>query len=122
MKTGGGADNTQQSAADGMTESAPVLKLTNRKPDELFNAVEVYYQRKSLNPTVTDQDSGIIAATGHDDQLAGLFLDCSMLPQKQNIQEHYRIVTQIWPLRKGAISLSLSQASPALRHPMATIK
>ncbi|EHC37904.1 hypothetical protein LTSEADE_1862 [Salmonella enterica subsp. enterica serovar Adelaide str. A4-669] len=31
-----------------------------------------------------------------------MYLDCSLLPQTQNIQEHYRIVAQVWSVGEGS--------------------
>ncbi|MDJ6541288.1 Uncharacterised protein [Salmonella enterica subsp. arizonae] len=31
-----------------------------------------------------------------------MYLDCSLLPQTQNIQEHYRIVAQVWSAGEGS--------------------
>ncbi|EJR6475830.1 hypothetical protein NXM83_000756 [Salmonella enterica subsp. enterica serovar Urbana] len=41
-------------------------------------------------------------ATGDDPELSSLYLDCSLLPQTQNIQEHYRIVAQVWSAGEGS--------------------
>ncbi|MEA1065278.1 hypothetical protein [Erwinia sp. HR93] len=86
----------------GMSAGAQAAKIGNRKPDELFNAVTQHYREKGLNSTVEDSGTGIIAAAGDDPELSAQYLDCSMLSQTQNIQEHYRIVTQVWSAGEGS--------------------
>ncbi|MGK0736972.1 hypothetical protein ACSFCT_09305 [Yokenella regensburgei] len=93
-------DNGQQNP--GMSDGLSVTKIGNRKPDELINAIQLYYQQKGLNIDVSNAGVGIIASTGHDDELADLLLDCSMLAQTQNIQEQYRIVSQVWSAGEGS--------------------
>lgn len=110
VKTGSDAQNTTQNDdATGMSESASVVKIGNRKPDELINAVQLYYKQKGMSPAVNDQTTGIIAAAGEDVELASLILDCSELKQSQNIQELYRVVTQVWSAGEGSnVSVSVT--------------
>lgn len=92
-----------------MTDAPSSISIGNRNPQEQLNAVELYYQQKGLTSSVTDPDMGVVAAIGHDDEQASLFLDCSMLPQTQNIQEQYRIVTQVWSAGEGShVSVSVT--------------
>lgn len=103
VKAGGQSSNPAQSVdASGMSTSAPAIKIGNRKPDELINAVQLYYQQKGMTPAVNDQITGIIAAAGDDVELASLILDCSEVKQTQNIQESYRVVTQVWSAGEGS--------------------
>ncbi|WP_236348785.1 hypothetical protein [Enterobacter cancerogenus] len=94
--------SSQNDDAAGMSASAVVVKIGNRKPDELINAVQLYYQQKGMTPAVNDQTTGIIAAAGDDVELASLILDCSEVKQTQNIQESYRVVTQVWSAGEGS--------------------
>lgn len=108
-KLGGSSDQSNAQPTPGMGDVISTISIGNRKPQELLNAVELYYQQKGLTPSVSDTDTGVVAAIGHDDELASLFLDCSMLPQTQNIQEQYRIVTQIWSAGEGSnVSVSVT--------------
>ncbi len=102
VKPGGQSQSTADSPAAGMGDTPSAVKIGNRKPEELFKAVQLYYQQKGLSPTVQDMATGIVAVSGSDDELAGLYLDCSMLPQTQNIQQRLRIVTQVWAAGEGS--------------------
>ncbi|QZY35096.1 hypothetical protein HU826_12035 [Enterobacter cancerogenus] len=110
VKTGGDAQNTSQSDdAAGMAESASVVKIGNRKPDELINSVQLYYQQKGIPAVINDHTIGIVAAVGDDVELASLMLDCSEVKQTQNIQERYRVVTQVWSAGEGSnVSVSVT--------------
>ncbi|NIG29835.1 hypothetical protein F3J27_10115 [Enterobacter sp. Ap-916] len=101
VKPGAQGDSTQPKAP-GMDDAASIVKIGNRKPQELFNAVTAYYQQKRLNPTVQDNTTGIVAAVSSDEGVVSTYLDCSALPQTQNIQEQSRIVTQIWSAGEGS--------------------
>ncbi|EBA6580165.1 hypothetical protein B2J35_01820 [Salmonella enterica] len=85
-----------------MSEQISTSFIGNRKPDELLNTVERYFREKAITASVNDQNTGIIAGTGDDPELSSLYLDCSLLPQTQNIQEHYRIVAQVWSAGEGS--------------------
>lgn len=63
--------------------------------------VKSYYQKKGVIPSVQNQKVGIVAAIGSNLDIAGIYLECSDLTQTQNIQEHYRIVTQVWSSEEG---------------------
>lgn len=110
VKTGPEAQSTSQNDdATGMSTPAPSIKIGNRKPDELLNAAQLYYQQKGMTPVVNDQNIGIIAADGEDVEIASLILDCSEVKQTQSIQEHYRVVTQVWSAGEGAnVSVSVT--------------
>lgn len=109
-KAGGQSSNPAQSVdASGMSTSAPAIKIGNRKADELINAVELYYRQRGMTPVVNDQTIGLVAAVGEDVDLASLILDCSEVKQTQNMQERYRIVTQVWSAGEGSnVSLSVT--------------
>ncbi|HAV1618609.1 hypothetical protein [Enterobacter hormaechei] len=108
-KMGGSSEQSSAQPTPGMGDIVSTISIGNRKPEELLNAVELYYQQKGLTPSVRDIDTGVVAAAGHDDELTNLFLDCSMLPQTQNIQEQYRIVTQVWSAGEGSnVSVSVT--------------
>ncbi|EMZ7258643.1 hypothetical protein ABE341_005276 [Salmonella enterica] len=66
------------------------------------NTVELYFREKAITASVNDHTTGIIAGIGDDPELSSLYLDCSLLPQTQNIQEHYRIVAQVWSAGEGS--------------------
>jgi hypothetical protein len=85
-----------------MSASSSIIKIGNRKPDELISAVQLYYQKKGMTPAVNDQTTGIIAAIDEDVEFASLILDCSEVKQSQNIQERYRVVTQVWSAGEGS--------------------
>ncbi|MDK9140890.1 hypothetical protein QQE65_13680 [Salmonella enterica subsp. enterica serovar Telelkebir] len=68
----------------------------------MLNAVERYFRERAITASVNDQNTGIIAGTGDDPELSSLYLDCSLLPQTQNIQEQYRIVAQVWSAGEGS--------------------
>lgn len=110
VKTGAEAQNTAQSDdATGMSAPSSSMKIGNRKPDELIEMVQLYYQQKGMTPLVNDQTTGVIAAVGDDVELASLMLDCSEVKQTQNIQERYRVVTQVWSAGEGAnVSVSVT--------------
>lgn len=110
VKAGGQSSNSEQSVdASGMLTSAPSIKIGNRKPDELINAVQLYYQKKGMTPVVNDQTIGIVAAVGEDVEFASLILDCTEVKQTQNIQERYRVVTQVWSAGEGSnVSVSVT--------------
>lgn len=93
---------SQNDDAAGMSASSSIIKIGNRKPDELISAVQLYYQKKGMTPAVNDQTTGIIAAVGEDVEFASLILDCSEVKQTQNIQESYRVVTQVWSAGEGS--------------------
>ncbi|WP_348254165.1 hypothetical protein, partial [Salmonella enterica] len=44
----------------------------------------------------------ISTGLGDAPELSALYLDCSLLPQTQYIQEHYRIVAQAWSVGEGS--------------------
>lgn len=103
VKTGTQSDQTAQQQVPGMTSSnEQIVSIGNRKPDELLNAAQLYYKEKGLTASVNNSEVGIVAATGNDDELAALFLDCSMLSQTQNIKEQYRVITQVWSAGEGS--------------------
>ncbi len=103
VKTGGQQQQDSQSGQQpGMSEQISTSFIGNRKPDELLNAVALYFREKAITASVNDQTTGIIAGTGDDPELSSLYLDCSLLPQTQNIQEHYRIVAQVWSAGEGS--------------------
>jgi hypothetical protein len=102
VKPGGQTDSAAGSQTAGMGDAASVIKIGNRKPDELIAAVELYYRQKGLSLAVQDATTGIVAASGSDAELAGLYLDCSSLPQTQNTQQQFRIVTQVWSAGEGS--------------------
>ncbi|HCR0216516.1 TPA: hypothetical protein OMS38_002444 [Klebsiella aerogenes] len=109
VKAGGQTDSSAEGGEPGIVETGAIVKIGNRKPDELMNVVQIYYQQKGLTPVINNPETGIIAATGHDDELANLFLDCSLLPQTQNIQESYRVITQVWSAGEGSnVSVSVT--------------
>lgn len=64
--------------------------------------MERYFREKAITASINDQTTGIITGTGDDPELSSLYLDCSLLPQTQNIQEHYRIVAQVWSAGQGS--------------------
>lgn len=94
--------NNSSPQASGMSEIVSTTVIGNRKPEELLDAVELYYREKNITASVNDRTSGIIAGTGDDPELSSLYLDCSVLAQTQNIQESYRIVTQVWNAGEGS--------------------
>lgn len=103
VKTGGQQQQDSQSGQQpGMSEQISTSFIGNRKPDELLNAVELYFREKAITASVNDPTTGIIAGIGEDPELSSLYLDCSLLPQTQNIQEHYRIVAQVWSVGEGS--------------------
>ncbi|EGI5370615.1 hypothetical protein WQ13_001966 [Salmonella enterica subsp. enterica serovar Weltevreden] len=103
VKTGGQQQQGSQAGQQpGMSEQISTSFIGNRKPDELLNAVALYFREKAITASVNDQTTGIIAGTGDDPELSSLYLDCSLLPQTQNIQEHYRIVAQVWSAGEGS--------------------
>ncbi len=102
VKTAGQSDASSDQQMPGMGDVVSATKIGNRKPKELLSAVELYYQQKGLSPSVQDSATGIVAVSGSDDELAGLYLDCSVLPQTQNIQRRFRIVTQVWSAGEGS--------------------
>lgn len=102
VKTAGQSDASPDQQGPGMGDVVSTTKIGNRKPEELLHAVELYYQQKGLAPSVRDSATGIVAASGSDDEPAGLYLDCSVLPQTQNIQRRFRIVTQVWRADEGS--------------------
>lgn len=101
VKPGNQGDATQ-SKAPGMSDVVSVVKIGNRNPQELFNAITAYYQQKGLTPTVQDNATGIVAAASRDEAVVSVYLDCSALSQTQNIQEQSRIVTQVWSAGEGS--------------------
>ena len=103
VKAGGQSSNPAQSVdASETSTSAPEIKIGNRNPDELINAVQLYYQQRGMTPVVNDQTIGIVAAVGENVELASLILDCTEVKQTQNIQERYRVVTQVWSAGEGS--------------------
>lgn len=95
-------EGSQTGQQPGMSEQISTSFIGNRKPDELLNAVELYFREKAITASVNDHTTGIIAGIGDDPELSSLYLDCSLLPQTQNIQEHYRIVAQVWSAGEGS--------------------
>lgn len=95
------SDNSSPQATE-MSELVSTTVIGNRKPEELLNAVELYYREKNITASVNDRTSGIIAGTGDNPELSSLYLNCSALPQTQNTQESYRIVTQVWSASEGS--------------------
>jgi hypothetical protein len=85
-----------------ISKQIPTSLIGNRKPDELLNIVALYFREKDIKASVNDHTTGIIAGTGDDPELSSLYLDCSALAQTQNIQEHYRIATQVWSAGEGS--------------------
>ncbi|WP_348265495.1 hypothetical protein, partial [Salmonella enterica] len=61
-----------------------------------------YFREKAITASVKDQTTGIITGTGDGREVSWLYLDCSLLPQTQNIQEDYRIVAQVWSVGEGS--------------------
>lgn len=45
----------------GMSEQTSTSFIGNRKPDELLNAVALYFREKAITASVNDQTTGIIA-------------------------------------------------------------
>ncbi len=97
----GGGISGQSDAQDAQGTILTTL-IGNRKPDEIIAMVKSYYQKKGLIPSVQNQQVGIVAAIGSNLDIAGTYLECSDLTQTQNIQEHYRIVTQVWGSEEGS--------------------
>lgn len=94
----GGTSSGSSSTAD-----APVTtQIGNRNPNELIAKVQAYYQSKGLTPLVQNTPTGIVATAGNNVNIANLYLDCSSVGQTQNIQEYYRIVTQVWSNGEGS--------------------
>lgn len=98
--------NQQASGRDaslpGMSDVVTSTLIGNRQPDELINAVRQWFQQEGLTPEVDSAALGIVASDGDDEINAGLWLDCSQLPQTQNIQQQYRIVAQVWSAGEGS--------------------
>ncbi|EDW9441728.1 hypothetical protein AAIK02_000286 [Salmonella enterica] len=44
-----------------MSEQTSTSFIGNRKPDELLNAVALYFREKAITASVNDQTTGIIA-------------------------------------------------------------
>ncbi|MKM03366.1 hypothetical protein D6S11_26785, partial [Salmonella enterica subsp. enterica] len=64
VKTGGQQQQDSQSGQQpGMSEQISTSFIGNRKPDELLNAVALYFREKAITASVNDQTTGIIADT-----------------------------------------------------------
>ncbi|EBT8410073.1 hypothetical protein CP791_06075 [Salmonella enterica] len=62
VKTGGQQQQDSQSGQQpGMSEQISTSFIGNRKPDELLNAVDLYFREKAITASVNDQTTGIIA-------------------------------------------------------------
>lgn len=62
VKTGGQQQQDSQSGQQpGMSEQISTSFIGNRKPDELLNAVALYFREKAITASVNDQTTGIIA-------------------------------------------------------------
>ncbi|HHT8359747.1 TPA: hypothetical protein ACT3PX_003726, partial [Salmonella enterica] len=65
VKTGGQQQQDSQAGQQlGMSEQISTSFIGNRKPDELLNAVALYFREKAITASVNDQTTGIIAGTG----------------------------------------------------------
>lgn len=65
VKTGGQQQQDSQSGQQpGMSEQISTSFIGNRKPDELLNAVELYFREKAITASVNDPTTGIIAGNG----------------------------------------------------------
>ncbi|ELP0566395.1 hypothetical protein R1O72_004096, partial [Salmonella enterica] len=75
VKTGGQQQQGSQTGQQpGMSEQISTSFIGNRKPDELLNAVALYFREKAITASVNDQTTGIIAGTGDDPELSSLYL------------------------------------------------
>lgn len=64
VKTGGQQQQDSQAGQQpGMSEQISTSFIGNRKPDELLNAVALYFREKAITASVNDQTTGIIAGT-----------------------------------------------------------
>lgn len=64
VKTGGQQQQGSQTGQQpGMSEQISTSFIGNRKPDELLNAVALYFREKAITASVNDQTTGIIAGT-----------------------------------------------------------
>lgn len=97
-----GPSTTDSPPASATSDAASSELITNRKPDELFDAALSYLRQKGVSPQTQDAQTGVIAALGDDAELAGLWLDCSSLSQQTNIQRQYRIIASVASAGEGA--------------------
>lgn len=66
VKTGGQQQQDSQAGQQpGMSEQISTSFIGNRKPDELLNAVALYFREKAITASVNDQTTGIIAGIRH---------------------------------------------------------
>ncbi|ECC9869625.1 hypothetical protein AAT96_05460 [Salmonella enterica subsp. enterica] len=56
--------DSQAGQQPGMSEQTSTSFIGNRKPDELLNAVALYFREKAITASVNDQTTGIIAGIG----------------------------------------------------------
>ncbi|EBF9057776.1 hypothetical protein FIB43_18855 [Salmonella enterica] len=64
VKTGGQQQQDSQAGQQpGMSEQISTSFIGNRKPDELLNAVALYFREKAITASVNDQTTGIIAGS-----------------------------------------------------------
>lgn len=67
VKTGGQQQQGSQTGQQpGMSEQISTSFIGNRKPDELLNAVELYFREKAITASVNDHTTGIIAGIEDD--------------------------------------------------------
>lgn len=97
-----GTSSNGGASTSGDTDTPVTTQIGNRKPDELITRVQTYYQSKGLTPLVQNTQVGVVATAGNNLTIAGLYLNCSSVEQTQNIQKHYRIITQVWSNGEGS--------------------
>jgi hypothetical protein len=93
--------NKDEVPSQGMEDSISSVVIGNRKSTELLNSAQIYVRQKNIPIRVFDDVVGIIAGAGNDPKLASLYIDCSMFPQPENMQESYRVILQIWDGDEG---------------------
>lgn len=101
-KTGNQPAEATGAAASGSSGITDVSLIGNRKPDELFARTLAILSAKGITPTLTDSRLGVIGATGHEPELAGLFLVCTDQVGPSNLTEEYRILVQIYRAGEGS--------------------
>ncbi|HFZ8854360.1 TPA: hypothetical protein ACIVXL_001585 [Salmonella enterica subsp. houtenae serovar 1,40:z4,z23:-] len=73
VKTGGQQQQDSQAGQQpGMSEQISISFIGNRKPDELLNAVALYFREKAITVSVNDQTTGIIAGKRNAEQQRSL--------------------------------------------------
>ncbi|WP_336192970.1 hypothetical protein [Providencia stuartii] len=101
VKNGSGVDQPSTTETSTLTTAETTTTIGNRHPDEIFIAVTNFYTTKGLTPIIQNKDVGIIATSGDNLDIAGEYLDCDSAGKGQNMQESYRIVTQVWSSGEG---------------------